>query len=163
GEEVRRYIQSTRKFCPGDYFLPGRKGNQLGWLIEEEDYRRLPQDIRQLIEDMEARTQVVETPDGTRVTKNYLWVRFVSKTVAMGLAAKYSQTEKHAVAQTTIPWAELWRSIPNEIPDEVEMEIAKVSAQLPAPAPSTNGHLLTGANGKGPEQGLGRGRGGDAP
>jgi hypothetical protein len=35
--------------------------------------------------------------------------------------------------------------------------------QLPAPAPSTNGRLGNGANGKGPDQGPSRSRGGDAP
>jgi hypothetical protein len=119
----------------------------LGWLIEEEDYRRLPQEIKQLVEEMEARTQVFETPDGTKVTKNVLWVRFVSKTAALGLAAKYSQTEKHSVVQATVPWAELFASIPKDVPDLIEAEIARVSAPLPALDPSTNGHM-NGANGR---------------
>jgi hypothetical protein len=167
-EEVRRYIHTTLKFCPGDYFLPGHKGNQRGWLIEEEDYRRLPQEIRQLVEEMETRTQVVETPDGTRVTKNYLWVKFVSKTVALGLAAKYSQTEKHSVGVgvTQVPWDELFRSVPKEVPDLIEAEIERarqVIEPLPAPDLGMNGYLVNGANGKGTNQGPGDGRRGDAP
>jgi hypothetical protein len=155
-EEVRRYIHTTLRFCPGDYFLPGRKGNQRGWLIEEEDYRRLPQEIRQLVEEMEARTQVVETPDGARVTKNYLWVRFVSKTVALGLAAKYSLTEKQSIVQTAVPWDALFNSVPREVPDAIELEIEKARAALPAPGAGANGHLVNGANSKGPDQGPGR-------
>jgi hypothetical protein len=155
-EEVRRFIHTTLRFCPGDYFLPGRKGNQRGWLIEEEDYRRLPQEIKQLIEEMEARTQVFETPDGTKVTKNVLWVRFVSKTAALGLAAKYSLTAKHSVGVAQIPWEEMFRSIPKDVPDLIEAEIARVSAQLPASDPGSNGHLLNGAAGKGSEPGPSR-------
>jgi hypothetical protein len=156
-DEVRRYIHTILKFCPGDYCLPGRKGNQRGWLIEEGDYWRLPQDIRQLIEEVEERTQVVETRAGTKVTKKFLWVRFVSKTAALALAAKYAFTEKHSVVQVQgLNWDELFASVPREPPDLIEAEITKAISPPPAQDPGANGHL-NGANGQRPDRGLGRG------
>jgi hypothetical protein len=86
------------RFCPADYFDPGGRG---GWLISQEDYRELPQEIRCLIEEMETRTVVTET--GSIST---LWVRFVSKTQAMALAAKHQLGEKiqATVTQERMSW-----------------------------------------------------------
>jgi hypothetical protein len=67
------------------------------------------------------------------------------------------------VGVVQVPWAELWASIPNEVPDLVEQEIERAGQvieplpPLPAPALGTNGHLVNGVKGKGPEQGQGRG------
>src|SRR5207248_1059873 len=88
GEEVRRYIHTVMKFCPADYFLPGSKG---GWLISQEDYRALPREIKQLVEEMQTVDKEIEVCDpktGNAVScerQEMLWVKFVSKTAAMGL------------------------------------------------------------------------------
>jgi hypothetical protein len=44
--------------------------------------------------------------------------------------------------------------VPREVPDAIEEEILKaqtVIEQLPAPGPSTNGHLVNGVNSKVPD------------
>jgi hypothetical protein len=97
-DDVLRYIHTAMFFCPADHFDPGGKG---GWLISQEDYRGLPQEVRCLIEEMETRT--IETESGSIST---LWVRFVSKTQAMALAAKHQLGEKiqATVTQERVSW-----------------------------------------------------------
>jgi hypothetical protein len=66
--------------------------------------------------------------------------------------------------QTAIAWWEVQLArIPREVPDLIEAELAKDVIPPQAPGARTNGHLLNGVNGKGPDQGPGYGRGGDAP
>lgn len=82
GAGVLNYIHNVMTFSPVDHFLPGGDG---GWLADLKDFRALPREVKQIIEEMELRT--VDLGEGR--LSNMVWVRFVSKTVAMGLAAKY--------------------------------------------------------------------------
>jgi hypothetical protein len=107
-EEIRRYIHTVMSFCPADYFTPcGRRG----WAITMEDYRKLPTHVRRMIEEMELTNVRVETKDGSVVERQMLRCKFVSKTVATGLAAKYGLTEKHQhnANVMTINWDELYK------------------------------------------------------
>jgi hypothetical protein len=146
-EQVRRYIHTVLQFCPGDYFKPGGRG---GWLISEEAYDQLPREIRMLVEDMQLRTKTVKLANGTEVEERLLLVRFVSKNLAMTLAAKYALVEKHpsAVQIVQTNWHDLagdgW-----DLVDPVEEEIATIQGaksvqpqmglKEPPASPSTNG------------------------
>ncbi|MFL5909277.1 MAG: terminase small subunit [Gaiellaceae bacterium] len=134
-DDVLRYIHTAMWFCPADYFDPGGNG---GWLISREDYRELPPAIKCLVEEMELRT--VRTKRGTA---SMLWVRFVSKSKAMTLAAKHQLGQKVNMHQTvTLDWDALCGASGADATDPVEEMLAALEA-LPvnrlAP-PSTNGH-----------------------
>lgn len=99
--DVLRYIHTVMTFKPVDWFLPGGDG---GWLTSMEDFRMLPDDIRQIIEEVEFRS--IER-DGVITT--VAWIRFVSKTSAMALAARHQLGEKKDTNITInqIDWTKL--------------------------------------------------------
>jgi hypothetical protein len=107
-EEIRRRIHEVVNFCPADWFTPlGRHG----WAISMEDYRKLPTHIRRMIEEMElTNIRIEDQKSGRVVEKELLGVKFISKSLALGLAAKYGLTEKqeHNVNVMTVNWDELY-------------------------------------------------------
>jgi phage terminase small subunit len=130
-DDVLRYIHTVMFFCPADYFDPGGNG---GWLISREEYRRLPFEIKCLVEEMEART--VKTKAGRVST---LWVRFVAKATAMTLAAKHQLGEKVNASMQGVVQLD-WDAIAGvgrPVPDEIEERLRRVGEQarvaLPVP------------------------------
>lgn len=108
---VRDYIKSVLDFCPMDFFAPCPGG---GWLISEENYKNLPQKFRCLIEDIELRVE-----RGVSM----LAIKFLSKTAALAMAARYTLTEKHQlIPAKTVDWKEL-ASAENDAVDAVEEKI----------------------------------------
>ena len=80
------YLQVAMYFTPSRYFMPGGHG---GWLIDEDNYKALPDQIGRLIEEVETRSREVELPDGSVVRKTHFWVKFISKTAVAKLIAKH--------------------------------------------------------------------------
>jgi hypothetical protein len=136
-DDILRYLHTAMYFCPADYFDPGGNG---GWLINRENYRNLPPEIKCLVEEMETRT--IKTRAGT---VHMLWVRFVSKSTAMTLAAKQQLGDKiHTTFTPAIDWARLWNGPSSYEVDPVEERIRQVELLNPdtrpmLPPPATNG------------------------
>ena len=104
--QVLRYIHTVMTFKPVDWFLPGGDG---GWLVSMEDFRVLPDEIRQIIEEVEFKTVTREDE-----TTTMAWIRFVSKTTAMALAARHQLGEKKDTNITIqqIDWTSLIGRLP---------------------------------------------------
>jgi phage terminase small subunit len=97
-DDVLRYIHTAMWFQPLHWFLPGEDG---GWFIDPDKVDSLPPHIGCLIEEMELRKVVVGASENRQeVTR--LWVRLVSKTAAMTLAAKHQLGEKIQTTNTNI-------------------------------------------------------------
>jgi hypothetical protein len=84
-EYVRDFLHTVLEFAPLDHFTPADSG---GWLIDEDAYHRLPKKIRRIFEDIQPR----EVRAGKK-TQRQLWVKLISKTAALKLAAKYTLSQ----------------------------------------------------------------------
>jgi hypothetical protein len=108
-EYVRNYVHGVLEFCPTDYFL----------LVDDEfcidpvAWRELPETIKRFVENVEIR----KGRNGTLYT-----VKFVSKTAALALAAKYTLTHKVELTQTQLPWDQITGAADYNPGDEDEME-----------------------------------------
>lgn len=132
---VQRYIHTAMTFQPLKYFTP----SEGGWLLTEEQFKNLPDEIGQLVEDMTVREQIRVKDDGTEERSVQYWVKFVSKTKAMDLAAKHQLGERHfSEKKVTIDWAGLGK--PPAAADAVEAEILKVEARALPPRAPDNEH-----------------------
>lgn len=120
---VKDYIHTALDFCPTDWFTPGEKGT---WEIDEESYKSLPTEIKRLIEEVEFRQR---TNEQTGETTTVLKIRFVSKTAALSVAAKYTLTQKIEATMTTINWDDLYRLEGRE-KDDVEEQIRNVERSV---------------------------------
>lgn len=75
---VRKYLKDVLDLCPTDYFLLGADGE---WMIDPVQFRSLPVEVKRLVDGTEVR----------RVgQKLFFSVQFVSKQVALALAARYT-------------------------------------------------------------------------
>ena len=92
-EYVREYLLSVLEFCPTDYFIPAEEG---GWTITLDGFKALPTYVKRLIEDIEYR--VIRG-------QMFLAVRFVSKSQALSLAARYTLPSKVILSTDTAPVA----------------------------------------------------------
>lgn len=121
-EYVREYIRSVLDFCPTDWFAVTEDGD---WVCDPDKFAEAPFEIKRLVESVEFRYI------GGR---KYLKINFVSKTQAMSIAAKFTLTQKVAVATTAIPWEEIASaSAPQEDPWEAEIaELQKLSGPVQA-------------------------------
>lgn len=119
---IRTYLHTAMQVSLVDYFLPGDDG---GWLISLEDFRNLPQHVKMLVESCEMHTTKTVMKDGAQQVVSMLWVKMVSKTVAMTTAAKYGLVEKHQVeTKEQIDLAGVLGSLPQgDVPDEVERRL----------------------------------------
>lgn len=125
---VQQYIHTAMTFQPLKYFTP----SEGGWLLTEEQFKNLPDHIGQLVEDMTVKETAKVNDDGTETRVLQYWVKFVSKTKAMDLAAKHQLGEKHlSEKKITIDWSGLGR--PPEAGDAVEAEILRVEQQALPP------------------------------
>jgi hypothetical protein len=109
---VRDYIKSVLDFHPTDYFTLDRSGQ---WIIAPAEFRQLPDSVKRLVERVE--TEV--TRDGRILFK----VVFLSKTMALALAARYTLIEKHAVVESQIPWDKVVEAVQNVGADRVEQRL----------------------------------------
>ena len=115
---VRAYIQSILEFCPGDYFRAGPDGS---WCIGQEGYDDLPQHVRRLIEEM------------TLINVNgvcLLSVRFISKTAALAMAAKYTLTQTINAQVSQVPWDEIAKGLENQAQPSIEMKLLEFDEKL---------------------------------
>jgi hypothetical protein len=111
-------------FVPSRYFMPGGRG---GWLIDEENYKKLPDQVGRLIEEVESRTREVELPDGSVVRKSMFWVKFISKTAVAKLIAKHMLGTKLLIAPDQ-SWFDGLMKLPKE--SEAETVEAKMQQKL---------------------------------
>jgi hypothetical protein len=111
---VRNYIHTLLELCPTDYF--SKLPNGL-WCINPDDFRKVPKEIRRLVESVELK---LDKRSGDIV----LNVKFISKSQALSLAAKYTMIEKHAHLHAEAPpWAEIAGAVKVDEKDELEQLI----------------------------------------
>lgn len=122
-EYVREYIMSVLELCPTDYFRPAPEG---GWLIGEDDYYSLPSEVKRLIEDVELRIIRGNT---------YLAVRFVSKSAALAMAARFTLTQKVEATVTAVPWDAIAKQADKELQSPIELRLAEYEQRESAPVP----------------------------
>lgn len=143
---VREYIHTIMEFKPGLYFKPAGDG---GWMIPEDFYYQLPDNIQRIVEEIEVRE--VSTGEGdNKTTARFMWVKFVSKTSAMVTAARYTLTQKLEVTKQNVNLDELMerlikkraeRSVQNRLDQAMDQAKQATLPALPAPpSPSVNGH-----------------------
>lgn len=126
GDDILRYIHTAMFYNPLQFFEAGEKG---GWLLSEEKYKEIPPQLGCLIEEIERREVIT---DSGSVVK--FWVKLVSKTVAMSLAAKHQLGEKISVNHLHVNWDDLAeRGAGLAKPDPLERRIEL--AALPAIGP----------------------------
>lgn len=103
GAAVLKYVHTILQFQPAMWFMPGDDG---GWLMEMDDVRVLPSDLLSIVEHIEMKT--IESPDGTKTNK--MWVKFVSKTQALAIAARYQlgDLNKDTTPVVQIDWSKLF-------------------------------------------------------
>lgn len=134
-DDVLRHIHEVIQINLAEWFLPGDGG---GWLIDEADLAGLPPYVGKMIESIERRETVLVTPDGNEVRKVQFWVRIVSKTKAMELAAKHQLGEKHEYTFTQVNWDEMYRRRPRPDPLARRLEVLaeEVKALPPTDTPT---------------------------
>ena len=135
-DEVLEYLEIAAFFNPLKYFSPGGRGG--GWLIKEKDLKELPDEIGQLITDVEI--QEIETAKGSmRLCK----VRFVNKNLMIELLAKhhglFEKDNEQQKGKYVVDLSQLYKR--DVIPDTVEALIAnpepprKIEAKIEEPLP----------------------------
>lgn len=123
---VRDYIYTVMEFKPGHYFKSAGDG---GWILEEEVYAQLPEKIQRLIEEIECRE--VNRPDGN--SAKFMWIKFVSKTVAMTTAAKYTLTQKLEMQRQAVDLDAVMRKIIEKKAERAAAQQAQRQALPPIP------------------------------
>lgn len=79
---VREYIKSVLDLCPTDYFTIGEDGD---WMIDPEQFRQLPMEVKRLVDGVELRQNKLGT---------FFKVNFLSKAAALAMAAKFTLVQK---------------------------------------------------------------------
>lgn len=111
---VREYIHSILELCPTDYFSQLPNGM---WCVDPEDFKKVPKQVRRLVESVELKLD-------KKSNEIILNVKFVSKSQALALAAKYTLIEEHNVNVSQVPWAEIAADVKILDIDPIEQEIA---------------------------------------
>lgn len=150
--DILSYIQTVMYFQPLQFFLPGDKG---GWLISEEDFKLLPPAIGCLIESIERRVSRVSIGKGENATVREeitFWVRLVSKTKAMELAAKHQLgTLLNVQGKVFVDWDSLTRTseqVSRDLTDDpIERRIRVMEAKALPAAHSSNGEVHDNGDG----------------
>lgn len=127
-EYVRQYIVDVLEVCPTDHFCLDPDGD---WVIDPAKFRDLPHAVKRLVDTVEQ-----------KVTRNGVFysVKFVSKQHALSIAAKFTLTQKVAVAQTNVPWDEIAGT------DEVDDSIARRLAEVEGAVTGAKGPVQTSEN-----------------
>lgn len=97
GVYVRNYILGLLELCPTDWFTVMPDGR---WCIDPDQFAKAPVEIKRYVDSIELRSN-------PRTGEQSLFVKFVSKSQALSLAAKYTMVEKHQHSHTVVPWAEI--------------------------------------------------------
>lgn len=113
GDYVRQYIQDVLELCPTDYFVMASNGD---WCIDPEQFRKLPVHVKRLVEGVERVRQGGDV---------YFRVRFISKTAALALAARFTMVQKVAAAPVSIPWDQIAGAVSSE-EDTVEQRLQQL-------------------------------------
>lgn len=116
---VRSYLLSILELCPTDHFVVNEDGD---WCIDPENFATLPVEVKRLVEEVE-----VKFSRGQKIYK----IKFISKTAALAMAAKFTLVQKAEVNINT-PWDELARSAMKEVADPVERRLAEYGSRLSA-------------------------------
>jgi hypothetical protein len=88
---VREYIRAVLDFSPVDFLTV--QGSEL--VVDLEAIRRMPPELKRLVESVELHC---------RGGRNFLRLNFVSKTAALGIAARVALVHKVQVAVSSVPW-----------------------------------------------------------
>jgi len=96
-DRVRATILDILDLCPTDYFTKLENGL---WCIDPDEFRKVPVEVRRLVESVELKK---DRASGD-ITLN---VKFMSKSQALALAAKYTLVEKHDINLNVVPWAQI--------------------------------------------------------
>lgn len=117
-EYIRKYILDILELCPTDYFTVGDRGE---WMIDPEAFRKLPHEIKRLVDGVE-----VKIVRGEVIFK----VNFLSKQAALTLASRYTLVQKldHRVA--AVPWDELAADAERESEDPIAKRLADLDKLL---------------------------------
>lgn len=115
---IRGYILSILELCPTDHFVLTDDGD---WAIDPANFRELPHEVKRLVEEVE-----VKYSRGQRVYK----IKFISKTAALAMAARFTLPQKFEVGPTGTPWDELARRALKEVEDPVERRLAEYASRL---------------------------------
>jgi hypothetical protein len=133
-EETLNWIQRVMEFNPMDFFEPGGKGGAYGlqgWLMSEEQYKNLPREIGQMIEEIERRETVVGKGPMAKTIVKY-WVKLVSKTAMAQLAAKCQLGEKINQSTTVkFDWDSLHKKMEEGEKDDIEEAISQAGQDVP--------------------------------
>jgi len=129
-DDIVEYLQIAMYFVPSRYFQPGGRG---GWMIDEDNYRNLPDEIGRLIEEVETRHRRVTLPDGTEIDRLHFWVKFVSKTKVTAMMSKYLLGVRH----TLVP-DQSWFDGMMKRSEQTEADVIenKIQQRLPVPVSS---------------------------
>lgn len=118
GEYVREYIHSILELCPTDHFILAEDGE---WAIDPEKFRELPHNVKRLVESVE-----------TRIVRGrvYYSVKFLSKTAALAMAAKYTLTQSVEVtSKQSPPWEVIAGKLEQRAQKSIETIIDDVDAE----------------------------------
>lgn len=115
---AKEYLYGLMELCPIDYFELGPDGD---YYIDPGEMKKLPREVKRYIEGVELR----RTKYG-----DFYTVKFVSKTAAMAIAARYTLTQKleAAVLTAQVPWSQVAAAVGRKELDEVERRIADAAA-----------------------------------
>jgi hypothetical protein len=88
---VREYIRAVLDFSPVDFLTV--RGDEL--VVDLDAVRRMPLELKRLVESVELHC---------RGGRSFLRLNFVSKTAALGIAARVALVHKVQVAVSSVPW-----------------------------------------------------------
>ena len=115
-EYVRDYIFSVLEFHPTDYFQLDPDG---GWCIDPGEFANVPHKVKRLVESVEMR-QIGQ--------RKVLSVKFVSKSQALALAARYTLTQTIDTNISVVPWDSIADAAAAPYDDVVERRIKQLRA-----------------------------------
>lgn len=111
-EYVRQYIKDVLELCPTDYFFLAPDGQ---WMVDPEQFRALPENVKRLVEGVEVRLAY---------GRPLFSVKFLSKSAALAMAAKYTLTQKIQGKLTVgLPWDKIADKLEGAAEDSIERRI----------------------------------------
>lgn len=99
---VREFIFGLLELCPTDYFTLAGDGRT--WCVDPHHFNAIPKEIKRFVESVEMKRVAGEWT---------LVVKFMSKSAALALAARYSLVEKHEHLHGVgfVPWDAIARDV----------------------------------------------------
>ncbi len=93
-DQIWEYLHRILFFDPRQYFRPASSGNGEYFEITAKSMHELPEEVAQLIEGAELRTEY--NSDGEPESQYYK-IKMISKATALGIAAKHAIPQRHIV------------------------------------------------------------------